>query len=53
MRFLDEKCNELFYEPVENRWLYPWSKYEIEETINPIDYELNILFDETEIWSSL
>ncbi|CAJ0826638.1 2239_t:CDS:2, partial [Entrophospora sp. SA101] len=30
-------------------WLYPWSEYEIEETINPIDYELNILFDETEI----
>nr|CAG8556955.1 2401_t:CDS:2 [Entrophospora candida] len=49
----DEKCNELFYEPVESGWLYPWSKYEIEETINPIDYELNILFDETEIWSSL
>nr|CAG8643028.1 12198_t:CDS:1 [Entrophospora candida] len=30
-------------------WLHPWSEYEIEEMINPIDYELNILFDETEI----
>jgi len=30
-------------------WLHPWSEYEIEEMINPIDYELNILFNETEI----
>ncbi|CAH1769709.1 14141_t:CDS:1 [Entrophospora sp. SA101] len=28
-----------------NMWLHPWSEYEIEEMINPIDYELNILFD--------
>ncbi|CAJ0837958.1 13210_t:CDS:2 [Entrophospora sp. SA101] len=30
-------------------WLHPWSEYEIEEMINPIDYELNILFNETEL----
>ncbi|CAH1760690.1 3444_t:CDS:2 [Entrophospora sp. SA101] len=48
-----EKFKNQYWRTVSNRWLYPWSKYEIEETINPIDYELNILFDETEIWSSL
>nr|CAG8520371.1 1175_t:CDS:2 [Entrophospora candida] len=46
-----QQQNEIFRWEI--GWLYPWSKYEIEETINPIDYELNILFNETEIWSSL
>ncbi|CAJ0628431.1 13717_t:CDS:1 [Entrophospora sp. SA101] len=26
-------------------WLHPWSECEIEEMINPIDYELNIFLD--------